>query len=772
MLSVKSYYIKFLLCVICSITNSNIWAQLPVKTDSNDVAINSTTTDTSTKEHSQHSQYRRVLNSLPSAEIYARLAWQLTQLETPLVSWQQLGEALPWPGNDTLSQLQLSAENNYKEVVKIKSSISKHLQDYTKTAIELQQVATSSAAKNDSLDADLNTQINHSIDKIKTAHDSFKLLDYKVDTVSAQYRTFISTVKERIADNSLIKAGKQEQSLWAAPQNYSSKDVVAALHNNYRDNEQIKKFVKRNEWGAFATLILLSIGFFYWLFKLNGNARISNISVAQLLPQGKVALLLTLLCYTLVFILMLLPVIEPTVPPLMLSWIHCILLLLFLVFLRRQIEQKYRLWWSAFIILYIATSFTNSVLSNALFIRTLALALNVASIIYLIRINLFFKTASTTVKFRKVIVVAFVLVSIIAMFFNIIGKTNIASALNLAAMAGLAQYACVYCFRKLILRSLDIQFSIAQLTGGLFSRLNKKRSVRLINSLVYIFGIYSWMLVMFINTNGIDVAGKIINHLLAMKYSWGSISLTFGNILWCTVILLIANWLQKNIPLFFENQVQSFQQTTERRSSRIALLRLLIIIIAFFLGISALGLSLDKLTVILGALTVGIGLGLQNIFNNFVSGVILIFEKPFRVGDYIELADKKGRVKDIGIRSSILLTKEGSELIIPNGDLLSGRVVNWSVHDGDIQSSFLLKFNSQDDAEKFKPTIMETVANSDFVRKDETAAIFYESVAPDNVTLKVNCRIASLYNEQHFRSELLEKLYKRATLEDIPLTVS
>src|SRR5690606_21434828 len=73
------------------------------------------------------------------------------------------------------------------------------------------------------------------------------------------------------------------------------------------------------------------------------------------------------------------------------------------------------------------------------------------------------------------------------------------------------------------------------------------------------------------------------------------------------------------------------------------------------------------------------GFGLQNIINNFISGIILIFEKPFRTGDFIELADKKGRVQEIGIRSSTLMTQEGAEVIIPNGDLLSGRLVNWTL---------------------------------------------------------------------------------------------
>ncbi len=90
------------------------------------------------------------------------------------------------------------------------------------------------------------------------------------------------------------------------------------------------------------------------------------------------------------------------------------------------------------------------------------------------------------------------------------------------------------------------------------------------------------------------------------------------------------------------------------------MLRLILIILGFMLAIAASGLPVDKITIVLGALGVGIGLGLQTIVNNLVSGIILIFEQPFGIGDYIELNGKKGVVRDIGIRSSGLVTAEGT----------------------------------------------------------------------------------------------------------------
>src|SRR6202000_2291013 len=123
----------------------------------------------------------------------------------------------------------------------------------------------------------------------------------------------------------------------------------------------------------------------------------------------------------------------------------------------------------------------------------------------------------------------------------------------------------------------------------------------------------------------------------------------------------------------------------------------------FLLAVAASGLSVDRITVILGALGVGVGLGLQNIVNNFVSGIILIFDRPVRIGDTVEVADKKGRVKEISIRTSTLLTDEGAEVIIPNGDVLPSRIVTWTLCKNPVRLLSSFKFEKPADPEQIRP---------------------------------------------------------------------
>ena len=105
----------------------------------------------------------------------------------------------------------------------------------------------------------------------------------------------------------------------------------------------------------------------------------------------------------------------------------------------------------------------------------------------------------------------------------------------------------------------------------------------------------------------------------------------------------------------------------------------LLLLLVFFLAVNAGGVQLNKFTVLTGALGVGVGFGLQNIVNNFVSGLILQFERPIHIGDVLDIDGTTGTVTHIGIRSSTVKTFQGAEVIIPNGNFISGKVINWTL---------------------------------------------------------------------------------------------
>jgi small-conductance mechanosensitive channel len=106
-----------------------------------------------------------------------------------------------------------------------------------------------------------------------------------------------------------------------------------------------------------------------------------------------------------------------------------------------------------------------------------------------------------------------------------------------------------------------------------------------------------------------------------------------------------------------------------------------ILLFGLFIALATLGIDLSQITLLAGALSVGIGFGLQNVINNFVSGLILLFERPIKIGDVIEVSGNVGEVRRIGIRASVIRTSDGSEVIVPNGSLISSQVTNWTFSD-------------------------------------------------------------------------------------------
>jgi len=106
-----------------------------------------------------------------------------------------------------------------------------------------------------------------------------------------------------------------------------------------------------------------------------------------------------------------------------------------------------------------------------------------------------------------------------------------------------------------------------------------------------------------------------------------------------------------------------------------------LLLTGFLLALGTLGFDLTRITVLLSALGLGIGFGLQQIVNNFISGLIVLFERPVQVGDSIQLGDLGGDVMRIGIRSSTLQTPQGAEVIVPNSTIIQEKVTNWTLSD-------------------------------------------------------------------------------------------
>nr|MDJ0981888.1 mechanosensitive ion channel [Kiloniellales bacterium] len=137
------------------------------------------------------------------------------------------------------------------------------------------------------------------------------------------------------------------------------------------------------------------------------------------------------------------------------------------------------------------------------------------------------------------------------------------------------------------------------------------------------------------------------------------------------------------------------------------LTRYTVIVLGFLIALAAAGIELSKVAIVAGGLSVGIGFGLQTVVSNFVSGLILLFERPLKVGDDIQLGGLTGEIRRIGIRASSLRTDDGAEVILPNSKLISEAVTNWTFKHRRRRIEVSLKLNASIDADQVVEALLD-----------------------------------------------------------------
>ncbi|WP_326859898.1 mechanosensitive ion channel family protein [Noviherbaspirillum sp.] len=184
----------------------------------------------------------------------------------------------------------------------------------------------------------------------------------------------------------------------------------------------------------------------------------------------------------------------------------------------------------------------------------------------------------------------------------------------------------------------------------------------------------------------------------------------------------------------------------------------LVLLAGFVLALNALGVDMTKFTILAGAFSVGIGFGLQNIVNNFVSGLIVLFERPVKVGDTIQMDDVVGRVKRIGIRASVISSTTGAEVIIPNGKLISDRVTNWTVSSKLRQVTVPVLTKTDVDPGQVKTLLQDIARANELVAERPAPEALFVRRAVDVFEFELRVWIAALDQWLQVKSDLMTEI--------------
>jgi small-conductance mechanosensitive channel len=355
----------------------------------------------------------------------------------------------------------------------------------------------------------------------------------------------------------------------------------------------------------------------------------------------------------------------------------------------------------------------------------------------------------------------FIVIGIIALFANIFGSIQLA---QLLIYVSLGVIIILYALKTAVLLVRNFVFLI--LMGPLMkhSYIIKEDGIIILKKMDKIFriialGAFLYTILVILNIQ--EDTFIAIRHIITYQVAAGEMKISLGKILAFFITLQIAIWISAFTRYILEKEI--FPRTNLKHgvpNTILLMIKFTVTIIGILLAFSAAGIQTDKLTVVMGAIGVGIGFGLQNIISNFISGIILALERPITRGDSIDIRDVSGVVKDIGIRASIIRTWDGSDVIVPNAELVSNKLTNWTFYDRLRRVKVDVRFPFDTDMEKVSKLLLSTADKIPEVMKKPKPYLNFNGIGTSAMEISLFCWIDDSDKIYSYGTAIRKAVYK------------
>jgi potassium-dependent mechanosensitive channel len=377
-----------------------------------------------------------------------------------------------------------------------------------------------------------------------------------------------------------------------------------------------------------------------------------------------------------------------------------------------------------------------------------------------------FKTLEDS-KARNWVLVFTLVQIIISVGCNLTGRLTLAKILAFSSIDSLVLAITLKVCCTIIIDAVYTQSEVFH--NRFFAFLNFVHLKNKMRNILWIVAGVVWILSLSKDLMMYDKLSRVIFYFIDKPRSIGSITFTYASGILFILIIWISSVLSQFVNFFFDETHNPGPHKKTRLGSVALIVRIGIWAGGFLIAVAAVGIPLDKISILIGALGVGIGFGLQNLVNNLVSGIIIAFERPIQIGDTIEVGGKTGTVQEIGVRSSQIYNGEGANIIVPNGDLLSQQLINWTLYNRNKQVKIAISVPYKSDFRKARDLILEEIKKNGKIMQDPSPAVTVNNFSDKSIDYDITFWVADMSDVSVLRNELMLNIIDIFSKNEIPI---
>jgi len=497
-------------------------------------------------------------------------------------------------------------------------------------------------------------------------------------------------------------------------------------------------FYLENNIGKLITVLLLVAASFVYLRSLKNIYKENELLTGDFEGQLvlKYPLLSALLLVVNIFQFLFLS------PPFILSVIFWIISCVSLtVIFHKFITRYWMMVWLMMVVLFLLAGFDNLVLQASRTERWIMLLLSLTGAVAGMLILSRGRKSELREKLILISIGFMVVLEFSSGIANVFGRYNLSKTLLISGYLNVVVAILFLWTVRLINEGLFLAFSVYTQQDRKLFYLNFDKVGKKAPPILYVLLIIGWVVLFGRNFAGFDYIAGPLGEFFGRERTLGNYTFSINSLVLFIAIMAISVIISRIVSFFASDRHLSRDKEEKNGNqgvgSWLLLIRISILSIGLFLAIAAAGIPLDRITLVLGALGVGIGFGLQALVNNLVSGLIIAFEKPVNVGDMVEVDGQAGTMKSVGFRSSVITTWDGADVVMPNGDLLNSHLVNWTMGGNRRRLSIVIGIAYDADLAEIKILLHELLEAEERILKKPAPVVHYEQFSSSTIDVKI-----------------------------------